>query len=280
MVRRILLFLLSAIIALAPGAVAQAASGAPRLALVIANGQYRNFDKLVVTANDGDRMASALTSTGFVNATGSGAVQAYRDLDLVQMREKIAAFREALKAAGPEAFGVLYFSGHGAALSSYGDLVLLPVDAPSQLSSDHVSLTRARLTRELLGSGAKNVLIVLDMCRNVLDVPPDVARDPGMVADAARSTSGVVGSKGLRRIVRESDTALRPDQGYLVAFSTSADQVAFDNGAFSRILAEEVRPAVAEHRRRAEAHLGSCRRGGTEGWEDSAEAHVRLWSAG
>lgn len=241
MLRRVLLLLLSAILAIVPGAVAQAASGAPRLALVIANGQYRNFDKLVVTANDGDRMASALTATGFVNATGSGAVQAYRDLDLVQMRQKVAEFREALKSAGPEAFGVLYFSGHGAALSSYGDLVLLPIDAPPQLSSEHVSLTRARLTRELLGSGARNILIVLDMCRNVLDVPPEVARDPAMVADAARSTSGVVGSKGLRRIVRESDTALRPDQGYLVAFSTSADQVAFDNGAFSRILAEEVR---------------------------------------
>lgn len=241
MLRRILLILLSVLAMVSPFAVAQAADGTPRLALVIANGQYQNFDKLVVTATDGDRMAGALTATGFVNATGSGAVQAYRDLDLAQMRQKISEFREALKAAGPQAFGVLYFSGHGAALASYGDLVLLPVDAPPQLSSEHVSLTRARLTRELLGSGAKNVLIVLDMCRNVLDVPPEVVRDPGMVAEASRSTSGIVGSKGLRRIVRESDTALRPDQGYLVAFSTSADQVAFDNGAFSRILAEEVR---------------------------------------
>lgn len=233
--------LLVAIVLLAQVGIAHAASGAPRLALVIANGQYQQFDKLAVTATDGDRMAAALTATGFVNSTGTGAVQAYRDLDLAQMREKVTEFREALRAAGPEAFGVLYFSGHGAALSSYGDLVLLPVDAPSQLSKDHVSLTRARLTRELLGSGAKNVLLVLDMCRNVLDVPPEVARDPVMVADAARTASGVVGSKGLRRIVRESDTVLRPDQGYLVAFSTSADQVAFDNGAFSRILAEEIR---------------------------------------
>ncbi|MBB3860688.1 formylglycine-generating enzyme required for sulfatase activity [Novosphingobium hassiacum] len=182
-----------------------------------------------------------MSTTGFVNSTGTGPVQAYRDLDLVQMREKIAEFRQALRNAGPDAFGVLYFSGHGAALTSYGDLVLLPVDAPSQLSRDHVSLTRARLTRDLLSSGAKNILIVLDMCRNVLDAPPEIARDPVMVSEAAKSSSGVVGSKGLRRIVRESDTALRPDQGYLVAFSTSADQVAFDNGAFSRILAEEVR---------------------------------------
>ena len=42
-------------------------------------------------------------------------------------------------------------------------------------------------------------------------------------------------------MVRAPAAAVRPDQGYLVAFSTSADQVAFDDGIFSNVLAEEIR---------------------------------------
>lgn len=218
---------------------ALAAGKGPRLALVIANGNYAAFDKLAVTGVDGERIATALGATGFVDASGAGAVQVNRDLTLAQMLAKVAEFEAQLRAAGPDAFGVLYFSGHGAALSSYGDLALLPVDAGDQLAPEHISLTRAMLTRALLGSGAKNVLIVLDMCRNVLRAP--VAAAPVTDAEDSGTVGGVVGSKGLKRLVRTAGGAVRPDQGYLVAFSTSADQVAFDDGTFSRVLAEEIR---------------------------------------
>ena len=240
LVRSIVMLILCLAAGILAASAAYAAPKGPRFALVIANGTYDHFTKLAVTSTDGERMASALTATGFVDASGSGAVQSYRDLSLTEMLAKVATFREALRAAGPDAFGVLYFSGHGAALSSYGDLVLLPTDAPQQLTREHLSLTRARLTRDLLGSGAKNVLIILDMCRNVIDLPQMTA-EPIAMTDATISGAGLIGSKGLRRIVRESGPALRADQGYLVAFSTSADQVAFDNGTFSKVLAEEVR---------------------------------------
>jgi formylglycine-generating enzyme required for sulfatase activity len=226
---------------------ALAASKGPRLALVIANGNYAAFDKLAATGVDGERIAGALSATGFVDSAGSGAVQVNRDLPLAQMLAKVAEFQAQLKAAGPDAFGVLYFSGHGAALSSYGDLALLPVDASEQLTAEHLALTRAVLTRSLLGSGARNVLIVLDMCRNVLRAPPAATPvvetdDAGSVAGSvAGAVGGVIGSKGLKRLVRQAGGAVRPDQGYLVAFSTSADQVAFDDGTFSRVLAEEIR---------------------------------------
>ena len=218
---------------------AYAASTGPRLALVIANGKYAAFDQLAATGIDGERIAAALDATGFVDSSGSGAVQINRDLTLAQMLAKVAAFEAQLTAAGPDAFGVLYFSGHGAALASYGDVALLPVDAGEQLAPEHLSLTRAILTRALLGSGAKNILIVLDMCRNVLRAPPATA--PVVEAEDMGTVGGVVGSKGLRRLVRQAGGAVRPDQGYLVAFSTSADQVAFDDGTFSRVLAEEIR---------------------------------------
>lgn len=212
----------------------------PRLALVIANGDYANFSRLQATDADGARVAGALTTTGFIDASGSGPVQVHHNLNLTQMLARVAEFRERLKAAGPEAFGVLYFSGHGAAVASYGDVTLLPVDARPQLTAESISLTRASLTRSLLSSGAKNLLVVLDMCRNVLSAPPSAER-ARIEAGATNGVGEIVGSKGLQRLVRRSDGAVRPDQGYLVAYSTSGDQVAFDDGVFSRILAEEIR---------------------------------------
>src|SRR5690349_20457381 len=101
-----------------------APSREPRIALVVANGDYANFDRLGATAADGQRIAGALGTAGFVDPSG-GALQVNRDLTQAQMLAKLAELEAALKAAGPDAFGVLYFSGHGAALSSYGDLLLL-----------------------------------------------------------------------------------------------------------------------------------------------------------
>jgi len=208
----------------------------PRIALVIANGDYANYNRLGATTADGQRIATALTTTGFSDASGRDAVEVNRNLTQAQMLAKVAELEAALKAAGPDAFGVLYFSGHGAALSSYGDLLLLPVDADNRIGD--VELTRARLTRTLMRSGARNVLIILDMCRNVLDAPPATEAD---ASKSALATIDLPGAKGLKRISRQAVSGTRPDQGYLVAFSTSADHVAFDDGVFSRVLAEEIR---------------------------------------
>lgn len=219
------------------------AADEPRLALVIVNGAYAAFDKLGSTYTDGDRVATALNATGFIDASGTGPVQVRRDLTREAMGQAVAQFRAQLAAAGPKAFGTLYFSGHGAALGSYGDVMLLPVDAGRDLTPESATLTRAALTHHLLGSGARTILIVLDMCRNVLPAPPPsltqmIAAETGTEASAVGELAG---SKGLRRMVRAPAAAIRPDQGYLVAFSTSADQVAFDDGVFSKILAEEIR---------------------------------------
>lgn len=212
----------------------------PRLALVIVNGAYQNFDRLGATYSDGEKIATALNATGFVDASGSGKVQPRRDLSQAQMLQVIAEFRAKLAAAGPTAFGVLYFSGHGAALGSYGDVMLLPIDSGRDVSAEAQTMTRAALTKSLLGSGAKTMLIVLDMCRNVLSAP-SVASTAAAAGIDAGAVGEVTGSKGLRRMVRQSEAPIRPDQGYLVAFSTSPDQVAFDDGTFSKVLAEEIR---------------------------------------
>lgn len=218
-----------------------AAAKEPRLALVVANGAYQNFDPLSATYGDGDTIAAALSKTGFVDASGEGAVRARRDLTQAALEQEIATFRAALQAAGPEAFGVLYFSGHGAALGSYGDVLMLPVDAGKSLEADDLGLSRATVTKTLLGSGSQTLLIVLDMCRNVLSEPPVAASVAGASPAGAAAEVGGDGTKGLRRLTRSAEPTMRPDQGFLVAFSTSPDQVAFDDGVFSKVLAEEIR---------------------------------------
>ena len=238
MIRRLTL-LLAALFALGPSIVHAAPE--PRLALVIGNGSYQKFDRLAGTQGDGDKIAAALSAVGFVDASGTGKVVARRDLDRAAMIAAIAEFRAQLALAGPKAFGMLYFSGHGAALGSFGDVMLLPTDAGADIHTDASRLSRAALTKALLGSGAKTVLIVLDMCRNVVNGVPNPAAVSGEVSAGDAFAPVPPGSKGLARIVRQSDLALRSDQGYLVAFSTSPDQFAFDDGTFSKVLAEEVR---------------------------------------
>jgi formylglycine-generating enzyme required for sulfatase activity len=222
----------------------------PRLALVIANGAYQNFDRLSATYTDGDTIAAALSGVGFKDASGAGPVVAKRDLTRKQLLAEVAAFRAKLAAAGPTAFGVLYFSGHGAAIGSFGDVILLPIDADRHSAIASQALSRAALTKSLMGAGGRTVLIVLDMCRNVLDEPPAApAADPVLATpppepNAVTATPGSdVGevTRGLKRLTRHSEISLRPDQGFLVAFSTSPDQVAFDDGLFSKVLAEEIR---------------------------------------
>lgn len=240
MVRMLLLLVaLAASLGLSPVAHGQAGAREPRLALVIANGNYRGFDRLSATFDDGERISAALSATGFVDGSGSGAVRTRRDLTAAQMEAEIAAFRAALVAAGPEAFGVLYFSGHGVALGSGGDVQMVPVDVGKSELAASASLSRSAVTRTLMASGARNVLVVLDMCRNVIALPTlPVATDDAVTGGVAIE---VTGSKGLKRVLRFAQSPIRPDQGYLVAFSTSADQFAFDNGIFSKVLAEEIR---------------------------------------
>ncbi|MDK2755951.1 MAG: caspase family protein [Blastomonas fulva] len=185
----------------APDAFGQSQAREPRLALVIANGNYRGFDRLQATFGDGERIAAALSGTGFVDP-GGGAVRTRRDLSAAEMEAEIAAFRAALAAAGPQAFGVLYFSGHGVALGNGGDVQMVPVDGSPVGLAAGGSLSRSAVTRNLMGSGARTVLVVLDMCRNTISLPvqPVTTGDAVTVGDTL-----VPGSKGLRRVIRSAE---------------------------------------------------------------------------
>ena len=81
-----------------------------------------------------------------------------------------------------------------------------------------------------------------------------------------------VGSSVRPMPVCAAAAAIRPDQGYLVAFSTSADQFAFDDGIFSKVLAEEIRRET----HRTLAVIVEQKRQQIEGWLSDARVDTDL----
>src|SRR5262245_39143405 len=92
---------------------AVAAESQTRLALVIANSDYRNLPALPNAARDGDAISAALTSAKFTDASGAGPVKPRRNLTDAALRQELEAFKASIAKAGEGAFGVVYFSGHG-----------------------------------------------------------------------------------------------------------------------------------------------------------------------
>jgi uncharacterized caspase-like protein len=70
----------------------------------------------------------------------------------------------------PDELLLFYFSGHGMidSESSEGEDYLLPVDAtPNELSDTGISVTR--LTKRLIATGCRNIVMFIDACRENLD---------------------------------------------------------------------------------------------------------------
>ena len=88
-----------------------------RVALVLADDDYRLVRKLSNPVNDGEAMEAALKKLGF-------EVVLETNRDLRRMRRALDDFREDAKGAD---VALVYFSGHGVEIS--GDNRLLPVDA-------------------------------------------------------------------------------------------------------------------------------------------------------
>ena len=219
----------------------QAAAGETpvRLALVIANSNYTDLPALPNARRDGDTISQALARAKFIDGSSGGAIQPRQDLSGAATEMELAALERSVRKAGPNTLVLIYFSGHGVGLGTYGDAALVPVDV--SLASARGLITRAQITDRLLAAGARTVVIVLDMCRNALDGPALAATSVGPTSGRTDPVEFSPRSKG---VTRYAPAQRRPDQGFLVAYSTSPDQLAFDTGLFSRVLAEEiVRPS-------------------------------------
>ncbi|ANN55590.1 peptidase C14 [Mesorhizobium loti NZP2037] len=126
-----------------------------RVALVMAEDDYRLVRPLANPIHDGEAMEAALKKLGF-------EVTLETNRDLRRMRRALDDFREDAKGAD---VALVYFSGHGVEIS--GDNRLLPVDADAS-SLDQLDKTSLPLeeVRDAVAATAKVGLIVLDACRS------------------------------------------------------------------------------------------------------------------
>jgi TPR repeat protein len=176
-----------------------------RVALVIGEGGYRSVPELANPPNDARDVADALKSLGFAVALGV-------DLDQARMQQAIDDFAHTAATADVSLF---YYGGHGLQVAARN--YLIPVDA--QLHSvDDIDKRTIRLDAVLEGLAKANGvhLVFLDACRN----------NPLKDLNVALRTSG---------LARVGDAA-----GFLIAFATQPDNVAYDgagrNSPFARAL--------------------------------------------
>ena len=177
-----------------------------RVALVMADDDYRLIRPLANPVHDGEAMEAALKKLGF-------EVVLETNRDLRRMRRALDDFRDDARGAD---VALVYFSGHGVEIS--GDNRLLPVDADAS-SLDALEKTSLPLeeVRDAVAATAKVGLIVLDACRS----------DP-FSGDAG-------GGRGATSIARDVADKVKPGLGrvgraenILFAFSAAPGETAAD----------------------------------------------------
>ncbi|TPM27472.1 caspase family protein [Mesorhizobium sp. B2-3-4] len=196
-----LLFALLLMFATTAAAVAE-----QRVALVMADDDYRLVRPLANPVHDGEAMAATLKKLGF-------EVVLETNRDLRRMRRALDDFREDAKGAD---VALVYFSGHGVEIS--GDNRLLPVDADAS-SLDALQNTTLPLeeVRDAVAATAKVGLIVLDACRS--DPFSGSGGDGRGAASLAKDVADKV-KPGLGRVGRA--------ENILFAFSAAPGETAAD----------------------------------------------------
>jgi formylglycine-generating enzyme required for sulfatase activity len=194
-----------------------------RIALLIGNEAYASeIGRLANPHNDVALLEGALKGLGFEVVT-------VRDAGLGALTRAVNAYARRLQAAGPNAIGFFYYSGHGASDGSTN--YLIPVDVKTTETGElwDESLRLTEITRRLkAAAGNATHFVVFDACRNTLKLA-----QPGSRA--------VVQAKGFVPVTQEN--------GMLIAYATAEGELASDVGAgagpYAKVLAEEiVKPGI------------------------------------
>ncbi len=166
-----------------------------RVALVVGNGAYRSVPELANPPNDARDVAEALKSLGFTVTLGV-------DLDQAEMQRAIADFGAKAAAADVSLF---YYGGHGLQVAAHN--YLIPVDARLHAVDDIDKRTiHFDDVLDAQSHGAGVHLVFLDACRN----------------NPLKDANVTLRSAGLARVGNAA--------GFLIAFATQPDAVAFDGG--------------------------------------------------
>src|SRR5262249_613343 len=201
-----------------------AAQAEKRIALLIGNEAYASqIGQLANPHNDVALLEQALKGLDFEVVT-------LHDAGLGALTRAISAYSRRLQAAGPNAIGFFYYSGHGASDGSTN--YLIPVDVKTTETGElwDQSLQLTEITRKLKRDASNAThFVVFDACRNTLKLT-----QPGSRA--------VVQSKGFVPVAQEN--------GMLIAYATAEGELASDVGVgagpYAKVLAEEVAEAGME----------------------------------
>ena len=181
------------------------AQKAKRVALLIGNASY-SVGRLSNPPGDVREMESALKAVGFhvqtvLNANQNAMKRAVRDFGNLAQGADIA---------------FLYYSGHGTQVN--GENYLIPVQANIDKEADYEveAVSANAVMRQLAGARPKAAIVVLDACR-----------------DNPLTASTKSASKGLSRMDAPTGT--------MIAFATSPNTTATDEGVYARALARQIR---------------------------------------
>jgi formylglycine-generating enzyme required for sulfatase activity len=183
-----------------------------KYALVIGNGAYTAVPKLKNPVNDANDMKGALEGLGF-------QVDLLTDAGLMSMESAIGRFRRKLEGS-QDAYGFLFYAGHGVQAGS--ENYLIPVDADIQ-SESYLRLRAVPvqvMLDELNEAGNALNVVVLDACR---DNPFSWNRS---------------GSRGLKAVGNQPADSI-------IVYATSAGSTAADgegrNGLFTEQLLKNLK---------------------------------------
>jgi tetratricopeptide (TPR) repeat protein len=188
---------------LAASLLAGAARAETRVALVIGNGDYAAAPKLANPPNDAKDVGAKLASLGFTVTT-------LTDLDEKAMSRAIDEFGRASLNADVSLF---YYGGHGLQVAAHN--FLIPVDAHlhsvADIERNTIHLDDVLATME---KGRGLHLIFLDACRT----------------SPVKDNAAIAGGHGLARVGNAA--------GFLIAFATQPDAVAYDGDGRNSPFAE------------------------------------------
>jgi len=189
---------------------------APKVALVIGNGKYKDAPALKNAPNDATAIGAALKASGF-------EVTLKIDTGREQMLEAIRAYVHLMEQK--KHVGLFYFAGHGVQLDWRN--YLLPIDAVIDKLEDVAkqSVDIARLMEGLTKAANPMNVIILDACR-----------------ENPFGTAKPVAQKGLSQMDAPTQT--------LLAYATSPGNVASDgdgvNGLYTENLLREIKVPEAK----------------------------------
>lgn len=201
----------------------QPAHAQKKMALLIGNQSYsQEVGPLKNPINDINLVAASLRKIGFKQ----DHIQILPNATRKEILRAVDRYARALSEAGPDAVGVFYYSGHGAANKRDNRNYLIPIEVKNldaDVWYDAVPLDRIVSTLAKLSKNAAQ-FVIFDACRNLLNMPTK-------------------GGKGF--------VPVSPKRGMLIAFSTDPGQTASDrgegSGPYAAALAAEITKTGLDH---------------------------------